>query len=231
MTESPVWARSAPPRRPVLTREAIVAAAIEIGDTEGLAAVSIRKIATRLGVRAMSLYSHIERKEDLLDLMSDEVVKEIIIADDELPSGWREAITAITRKERAAILRHPWVVELAGRKTSVGPHKLRHIEQSLASLDGLGVDGLTALRVVSAVSHYLLGCVSREVIEAEIGLDQGARETLLLPYLRNLTAGGDFPHLTPLLQDDVQLYVNPEERFEQGLAWLLDGIEANLKTP
>jgi AcrR family transcriptional regulator len=83
-------------RRTALTREAIVRAAILLADAEGLDAVSIRRVASELQARAMSLYTYIERKEDLFDLMADEVAAEVLVPG-ELPRDWREATVVIAR--------------------------------------------------------------------------------------------------------------------------------------
>lgn len=228
----PVWTRGTHLRRPPLTRADLVRTAMEIGDSEGLAAVSIRRIATRLGVRAMSLYSHIDKKEDLLDLMADELLVEVLVPPGELPTGWREAISTIVRLERRALLRHPWAVELAGQCPTIGPNRLRHIEQSLAALDELHLPVEKAITIVGAVDQYMLGCVVTEVMDAEIvrrhGVTRADAKAAVLPYLHELAAAGDFPRLTPLLEKGVGSHPDPETRFERGLAWMLDGIEHNL---
>lgn len=115
-------------------------------------------------VRAMSLYTHIERKEDLLALMIDEVIPEILIQG-ELPAGWRDAISLIARQERDYILRHPWIVELSGQPNlpHLGPNALRHVEQSLSAVSGLTDDPQAQVEIVAAVDHYMLGFVVREV--------------------------------------------------------------------
>src|SRR6185503_20100843 len=98
-----IWAREQGRRRSTLSQDTILDAAIKIAETDGLDAVSIRRVATELGVRAMSLYTYIERKDDLLDLMADKVVEGILI-EGELPDDWREAISMIARREREFIL-------------------------------------------------------------------------------------------------------------------------------
>jgi AcrR family transcriptional regulator len=215
MAANSVWDRPRGGRRPKLSREAIVETAIRLADAEGLDAVTIRRIASELGVRPMSLYTHVERKEDLFDLMFDAVSAEILV-EGELASDWREAITAVARREREFLLNHPWVIELVGRRRpKVGPTGLRHGEQSLAALTGLGVDLATAGKIVTAVDHYMTGYVVREQT-------QSAQENVLdQPYIQELLATGEFPNL----QQAAQAGVEPSESFEQGLKWLLDGIE------
>jgi AcrR family transcriptional regulator len=222
----PVWARSREPRRrPALTPEAVVAAAIALADAQGLAAVSIRRVAAELGARAMSLYSHIESKDDLLDLMYDEVNGEILI-EGELPGDWRAAIALIAGRTRAVLLRHPWMVQLAGRRPRVGPNGLRHGEQSLVALAPLGLDLRSAMRISSAVDDYMLGHVIREIMAGETPPDEGASadrdgHATMEPYFRRMLDSGEFPNLAPLLAEGLPPI---EETFEQGLGWLLDGI-------
>src|SRR6188768_3273745 len=93
-------------RRPQLTREAVVAAAIAIADAEGLEAASMRRVAQRLGVDPMSLYNHVGDKDDLLDGMADSVVGTI-----DAPSAageWPSVLRATIMAARATMLRHPW---------------------------------------------------------------------------------------------------------------------------
>lgn len=218
-----IWARPRGGRRPKLTLEAIVDKAVEIADAEGLEAVSIRRVASELGVRAMSLYTHIEAKEDLLDLMYDVVAVEVLV-EDGLPDDWREAMIAITRKERAAGLRHPWMFELAGRSPRVGPNGLRHAEQSMAAAARLTDDPEEMLAIVTTVDHYMLGFVLREQRLREMGttaLGEARQSVLEQAYIAELLESGEFPHLRSVL--DTGLY--NQEDFDLGLKWLLDGIE------
>ncbi|MGI5325537.1 TetR/AcrR family transcriptional regulator C-terminal domain-containing protein [Actinomadura nitritigenes] len=218
-----IWARPRGGRRPKLTREAIVDKAVEIADAEGLEAVSIRRVASELGVRAMSLYTHIEAKEDLLDLMYDVVAVEVLV-EDGLPDDWREAMIEITRKERAAGLRHPWMFELAGRSPRIGPNGLRHAEQSMAAAARLTDDPEEMLAIVTTVDHYMLGFVLREQRLREMGttgLGEARQSALEQTYIAKLLESGEFPHLRSVL--DTGIY--NQEDFDLGLKWLLDGIE------
>lgn len=218
-----VWDRPRGGRRPKLSREAIVAAAIEIADAEGLEAVSIRRVANELGVRAMSLYGHIDRKEDLLDLMYDEVAAHVLI-EGELPDDWREAFMVIARKERAAGLRHPWMFQLAGSSPRVGPNGLRHADQSLGVAAKLTDDPLSQTEIVTSIDHYMLGFTLREQRIDEMGRNglQEVQNSLMgRPYFRSWLEDGHFQHLKPVL--DAGIF--GQASFEKGLNWLLDGIE------
>ncbi|MFD0685907.1 TetR/AcrR family transcriptional regulator [Actinomadura fibrosa] len=218
-----VWARPPAGRRPKLTREAIVETAIKLADAEGLDAVSIRRIASELGVRAMSLYTHIDAKEDILDLMYDEVAGEALI-EEELPDDWREACLQIVRRERQASRDHPWMFELARRSPRVGPNGLRHAEQTFAAVARLTDDPEAMVAIATALDNYSLGFAIREqhtVERGECGLQSARSSMLERRYVRSLLESGEFPHLKPLLE----LGVLDQDTFEQGLTWLLDGIE------
>lgn len=223
----PVWARPDTRRRPALTREAIVEAAVRIADAEGLDAVSIRRVAAELAARTMSLYTHIDSKADLLDLMADHIAGEVLV-DGALPPDWREAISLISRKEREAAHRHPWAGDLLNQRTHamIGPNGLRHLEQSMAAVSGLRLDPAETWRVIAAINDYVFGYVVREVREREIarrdGLSGTERQALIRPYLQRLIDSGELVTIAPLLRDGVPI---AGDDFEQGLNWLLDGIE------
>ncbi|MFC4006336.1 TetR/AcrR family transcriptional regulator C-terminal domain-containing protein [Nonomuraea purpurea] len=225
---SSIWNRPAPPRRPVLTREAIVAAAIQVADAEGLAAVSIRRVAGELGARAMTLYSYIERKEDLLALMLDEIATEVLV-EGPLPDDWRQALLTLATHERELVRRHPWRVELISHRLAVGPNGLRHVEQKLAAIDGLGVDRLTAWRFLAAFNDYMTGFVIRESAERgaprQEGINAAERAAVAEPYIKELVEGGEFPRLAPMIEQGVQ---GADDNFERGLNWVLDGIAGEL---
>lgn len=217
-----VWAREKPRRQPTLSRDAIVATAVAIADSEGLGAVSIRRVAADLGVRPMSLYTYIDRKEDLLVLMRDEVNGEVLIGAD-LPSGWRAAITAIARRTRELVLRHPWMTDLSAHNAALGPNALRHLEESITALRELGLGPQLTVDVITAVDKYVMGHVSFEVANHSIAAASVAEQE----FFHSLLATGEFPELSRLATEAVAS-VGTEEQFERGLSWLLDGIAASL---
>jgi AcrR family transcriptional regulator len=234
----PIWTREPRerqrPRRAVRgraggngLREEIVEAALAVADDEGFDAVSMRNVARRLGVGTMTLYSYVASKDDLLDLMFDEVMRELLLPEP-LPEDWREAIGAIARRTREVWLRHSWLASSIGARSGFGPNSMRHVEQSLAALSGLGVEGPEAFVVLAAVDDYTLGHALREVgMQAGLrreGIDQDEWRRAMEPYWREMIGTGEFPQLARMA--DVEWEFMNEERFELGLAWLLDGIAA-----
>lgn len=119
------------------------------------------------------------------------------------------------------MLRHPWLRELVGKRSRIGPNALRHVEQSLAALDPLKLEPAKAVQVVSAIDHFMLGYVMLETLHRPKKRSLGEME-----YLRELAAAGDYPRLTPLLDE---AWPHGKNSFEQGLKWLLDGIEQDLR--
>jgi AcrR family transcriptional regulator len=208
-------------------REEIVAAALAVADDDGFEAVSMRNVARRLGVGTMTLYTYVASKDDLLDLMFDEVMRELLLPEP-LPEDWREAIGAIARRTREVWLRHPWLAFSIGERSGFGPNSMRHVEQSLAALGGLGVEGPEAFVVLAAIDDYALGHTMRQVaMQAGLrreGLDQDEWRRAMEPYWRDMIATGEFPRLAGMVDTEWELL--NDERFELGLGWILDGIAA-----
>jgi AcrR family transcriptional regulator len=232
VASSLVWTRPATKRRALLTREAIVAAATRLADAEGLAAVTVRRLAEELDARPMSIYSYarVESKEELFDLMVDQVCGEMLVTD--LPDGWQQAVRAVATRGRAVLLEHPWWVELIGRNVLLGPNGTRYREQTLAAVHSLSADPEVKQAVVLAVETYMVGQVtfaldeqgSPEMEHRSVEQWQQAHQQ----YQQSLIATGEYPHLARL----APLPTSPEGRerfFNMGLDWLLTGIAASLE--
>lgn len=136
------------------SREAIVAAAVEIADRDGLTAVSMRAVAGALGTGAGSLYRYLASREDLLDLMGDAVTAELR----PFPAAAApvDALVALARRQLALYRRHEWMVEVIRRTSSPGPHALTYFDHCLGVLAPLG---LPAQRQFEAIA-MLTGVVS-----------------------------------------------------------------------
>jgi AcrR family transcriptional regulator len=192
-----------------LTQRTIVAAAIGLADDHGLEAVSIRGIAAALGARPMSLYTHITGKEELLQLMGEEIVAEVILPPP-LPDGWRAALTAIATCSHRTFLAHPWLPSLAAHRPHLGANALRHAEQLLGALDELDLEPQQAWQILYAINDLTLGHAIRISHANEDG-DSYPRFPV-----------DQFPHLPaalsspPLRRDDAT--------FKAGLDLLLAGI-------
>ncbi|MEV0358812.1 TetR family transcriptional regulator [Nocardia sp. NPDC050697] len=144
-----------------LSRASIVDTAITVADTEGLDGLSMRRIAERLGVGAMSLYRHVASKDELLAAMTDEVSRRNPYPAP--PAGarwsWRERVHIAADVDRALYQRHPWVLlAFAMPRYSFGPYSLRCLAWLVEGFGELGVDTAEATRMAFAVWNYISGC-------------------------------------------------------------------------
>lgn len=228
-----VWERPQRGRRgqpPALTREQIVRTAIEVADEDGLEAISMRVIAQRLGVGAMSLYWHVASKEELLDLVYDEIFGEI--EPPSAPTGdWRADAEHMAHATRAVMLRHPWIVSIAGGQPALGPNLLRHIEASLEILDPLGLDSSLMLSIMSTIDNAVTGFVVHELQHRAFFQAHDMTEAELIasmqPYLEQQLATGRYPIFARAL-DGLPDALEPDEQFQFGLDCLLDGIAVRI---
>ncbi|MFF4418299.1 TetR/AcrR family transcriptional regulator [Streptosporangium sp. NPDC001559] len=226
-----VWDRPEPSARPVpLDRARIVAAAIALADEGGLEAMSLRKVAARLDVGPMRLYGYISTKEELFDLMVDEVYAEIL--PDERPGDWREALRGHAHRTREATLRHEWLADLLGGRPALGPNGFAVGEATLSALDGLA-DLDTVMRAAETVSAYVTGAIRREIAnlraERATGLSDQDWQRAFGPHVRRMLDTGRFPMLARIVYDGTE--VDAETSFSTGLDWVLDAVAAKLARP
>jgi len=239
-----IWLRPEPnDRRPRLNREQITAAFLKIADREGFEAVTMKRIASELGCGTMTLYYYVRSKADIVALMHDAILAEILIADDQIPSDWREAVAAIARRTRDVLLAHPWSVTSLN-DAQFGPNAMRHMEQSLAALDGLDLEPGQKLLFWGIVDDYVFGS-ALHAIEALTRTAKAESNPALLAdamtFGRAQLQTGLFPRLATL----GEIQTAPEQprrgssgkppvaaalaaQFERGLSALLDGLAGGM---
>jgi AcrR family transcriptional regulator len=230
--EPPIWFRDEPAsRRPAHTRADIARAALEIADSEGFDAVSMRKVAQRLGAGTMTLYHYVRNKRELIALMNDAVMAEVVVPDGELADDWRAALTQIANRSHDAFSAHHWVFQKMGDDGAPGPNGMRHFEQSLRAVAGLGLDREQTFEVIGQVDDYVFGYSLREVQERKEQEHGWAPE--VIDFFRRELATGDYPLISGFFGDDFEAtfedameFMADGARFDRGLARLLDGIEA-----
>jgi AcrR family transcriptional regulator len=225
-----IWARPERPLRgpqPAHSRSEIVAAAIRVADTEGVGAVSMRRVAAEVGAGTMSLYRYVARKDDLLELMVDAVLGELDLPD--RPSGdWRADLRLQARRGRAVSLRHPWLSELSAGRPPLGPNSLRAVEFALGAVAELGLDIDAMLRLTGILTAFVRGFVLAELAEQEAsrrtGMDVNRWRATRAPYVRSLIATGRYPMFSRAVLDGTDL--DPDTGFELALGKVLDGLAA-----
>ena len=123
-----------PERRAQLTREQVVAAAIELADRDGIESISMRRLAQELGVEAMSLYTHVRSKDDLLDGMVDAVIGMIPVDASADAADWRTSLRRMALGARSVMLRHPWAPRTVETRAEPGPAGIAYVNAILGIL-------------------------------------------------------------------------------------------------
>ncbi|MGP3982774.1 TetR/AcrR family transcriptional regulator C-terminal domain-containing protein [Streptomyces sp. KR80] len=203
------------PSRALLSREIIARAALELLDQEGPAALTMRTLAQRLGVRGASLYHHVASKDDLLDAASQLINEEIDLSPLEDPR-WREGIAAYARGYRQVYLRHPNMIALVARRRVEAEKALLGYDALLAALIRAGCTPAEASEVAAAIDYLVLG---------------SALETFTAGFTRSPDG---YRPAYPALADSLDgaaghpggLRGLDDRGFELGLALVLDGLAA-----
>jgi TetR/AcrR family transcriptional regulator, tetracycline repressor protein len=147
-----------PPARLPLTRRRIVEEALALVDEEGLRALTVRRLGARLGVAAMSLYSHVSDKAELVDLMVDHVLSDALEGLDENPGeDWAEQLRTIARRYHDAWAAHPDLVNVYSDGVILGPNAIAVIERLLAVLRGAGFTDEHAAASLYTLWHHTIG--------------------------------------------------------------------------
>ena len=211
-------------RRPALTRERVLRAAISLADRGGIESLSMRKLGDRVGVEAMSLYNHVRNKEDLLDGMVDVVFSEI-----DLPSAgveWRTAMRQRATSLRQVLLRHPWANGLMESRTAPGPANLRHHDAVLGSLRSAGFSVEMAAHAYSILDGYIYGFT---LTELTLPFRKPGDVARVAGNIVERFRAGDYPHLAEMAVERAMKpgYAYGDE-FEYGLDLILDGIKRAL---
>jgi AcrR family transcriptional regulator len=223
-------------RKEPISRDAIVAAAVQLLDREGLAALSMRRLAEELGTGAASLYWHVGSKDGLLDLVLDQIIGESQVPDPD-PPRWREQLKEVAREQRRISLRHPYVVRISIGRIPMGPNALRYSERVLAILRAGGLPPHLAVQ-----GYLLLIATVNGFTMDETGVDDApgasappSDETALQQaadmardYIASLPAEL-FPTMTGLA--DEFAFADPDERFELLIDIFVDGLARRAATP
>ncbi len=212
--------RRGPGRPPRLSREQVLAAALSIADAEGIEAVTMGRVARSVGAEPMSLYRHVQNKEDLLDGLVD-----LVFAEMELPSPtepWRDGARRRAISARLVLRRHPWAVALLESRLHPGPANLAHREAVLTNLFAAGFSPTMATRAYNILDSYIYGFALQEhtlpVADPEDLVE-------IAPEMLAQYAEGRFPNLARVATELVASGFRYADEFEPGLDLILDGLE------
>jgi AcrR family transcriptional regulator len=239
----PIWSRPEPgARNPRFSREKIAHTALEIGRAEGMQAVSMRRVAAELGAGTMTLYHYVANKRELFELMHDEMMGDLIVPEENLERGWREALRAIAYATLGAWRRNRWQRDEINETPVLGPNGLRHFEQSLKAVADTGLPMARRMEIVSQLDEYVFGYAEGEPERSDADVADweakwGDYLDVVGGYLGAQLGSGDFPHVEEFLDgEDFPTVVrrmisesSANERFERGLGRLLDGIQAEIE--
>jgi DNA-binding transcriptional regulator YhcF (GntR family) len=239
---SPAGPATAQPRRPKrrryasepqpdLSRDRIVRTAMEIADTEGMAALSMRRVATDLEVATMSLYRYVHSKDDLIVFMIDEAIGQEPFPESP-PEGWRARLELAARLQWTVFRRHRWLAPaMSLTRPQLAPSALAYAEWVLRALDGLGL-GLDPSAMIHAhvmLFSYVRGLATSFEAEAEAERDTGMTSDEWMETqeaaLDAVAGSGSFATFLRIAREP-DLDFDLDTLFEFGLIRMLDGLEA-----
>jgi AcrR family transcriptional regulator len=220
--------------RPGLTAEAIVDAAIKVADAEGLEAVSMARVAKKLGFTTMSLYRHVANKDELLQLMWDASATgaETLVLEGDT---WREKLTMWSSLQWDLLGQHPWITQMPMAAPPMAPNSVHFVDRGLGAFDGLSLRESDKLRIIGLISTYTLGDArmandAARAIKQATAAGEVPDPTAMPSYesmLRGLVDEKTFPHVYRMIWSGPA--GNPptaREEFLNGLNVIFDGVQA-----
>ncbi|WP_027942113.1 TetR/AcrR family transcriptional regulator [Amycolatopsis taiwanensis] len=224
--------RSGLGRKPELSLDQVVSAAIELADTDGLDSLSMRRVADRLGVGTMSLYRYVPGKAEMFDIMVDRVSAEIRYHHED-GDGWRSRLERVARANRALFERHPWLLTLFPRRPPLGPGVIAKYNAELRAVDGIGLTDVEMDSVLTLVLEYVRGATANLIewkkFSARTEQSDDQWWATLAPHLDRLLDHERYA-LAVRVGTAATTHYNgvhdAEHAFEFGLQRVIDGIES-----
>jgi AcrR family transcriptional regulator len=212
------------PRTP-LTKELILRTALVQIDQEGIHALSMRSLGTKLNVEAMSLYNHVKNKDDILSGVLDLIVEEITVPGED--SNWRTAIEKFALSARAVLKQHPWATGLMDSIPVSGPARLHYYDSVIGTFCQAGFSLEQASRGFSLIDSYIYGfALQQSFVEsghANSGEEYNEKETIT-KFQKNIPESS-YPYLMKMTKWAMENGYDPEEDFRFGINLILSGFE------
>lgn len=230
--EGPAPARRGPKQR--LTVDEVVDAAIEIADRDGLAALSMRGLAHQLGLGAMTLYTYVPGRDDLVVLMVDQVLgrTELPALPDDLPGR----LSLVARTQYADVRAQPWLSEVSGVRPWLGPGSADRYEWQLSAVEGIGLDDIEMDQTVALLVGFATNIARAEhaarLAERQSGMSELEWWEANANELGELMSGRDYPlagRVGSAIGEAYQAASDPGRELEFGLARIIDGVLAYLE--
>ncbi|MEV0400428.1 TetR/AcrR family transcriptional regulator [Actinoallomurus sp. NPDC050550] len=229
MAEDPdrsIWLRPERGARgpaPEYSRIRIAAAGVALADADGLGAVTMRAVADALGTGPASLYRYVATRDELIELMINEVNGEIDLA---APGAghWLQDLLTLARQGRDIYLRHPWLLDAGGLDDPIGPNAVDYLEHALAALAGVDTDPRTKLEAIGVLNGLVALLARAEIAQGTTGrtLPQWQRDQAA--YLSEVVKAGRHPHLAAALAARPPEDDPAESLFDRVITRVLTGL-------
>jgi AcrR family transcriptional regulator len=223
--------------KPGLNVDRVVDAAISLADGEGIAALTMRRVAQALGVAPMSLYTYVPGKAELVDLMLDRVYAQMPRAQP-AAEDWRDRVTAVAEDNRRLYQQHPWVAMVSTTRPALGPGQMAKYEYELRALDGIGLGDVAMDAALTFVLGFVLTCarasLDARAIQLESAMSDAEWWAAHEPLLARVLDASAYPVASRVGSAAGEAYggaYNAQYAYEFGLARVLDGIAALLPLP
>jgi AcrR family transcriptional regulator len=215
------------------TVDDVVDAAIDIADRDGLAALSMRGLAQHLGLGAMTLYTYVATRNDLLVLMVDQVLGRTVLPAH--PADLRERLEQLARVQYDDYRAHPWLLEVTGVRAWLGPHMAGRYEWQLEAVEGIGLDDIEMDQAVTLLVSFAAGVARAEQVvrhaERESGMSDAEWWEANYEALGEVMAGREYPiagRVGTAAGEAYQAASDPRRELDFGLARIVDGLIAHL---
>lgn len=214
-----------PRNREPLTRARIINAALELGDHAGLEKLSMRALASELGVEAMSLYYHFANRDEILDGLVDRIYKQFPLPVE--GRDWRAELRQRSVGARLALLQHPWAIPLLNSRRSPGPATLRQLDAVIGCLRSNGFSHELTAHAFALLDAHLIGFLTQE---ATLPFSGNAELSVVADEIGSDDALAELPHFAQFVSQHVLQpgYEFGGTEFEWGLDLILDALEREL---
>jgi AcrR family transcriptional regulator len=203
-------------RPPAHTREQVVTAAIMVADADGLDALTMRRLAQELGAGVMSLYTYVKDKDELVDLMVEQV------------GGYSgpdpATLLDLVKWQRELMLRHPWMLSALTNRNLVGPNTLGHLERGLAALAGKPLPGAVKMEILALLTGFVASYVANELAQARAGVTDSERVATQVAQMQAALATGAYPQLAKVLAESGPAEAAELPDFDRIATRMIDGL-------
>ena len=216
-----------------VTVDDVVDAAIDLADRDGLAALSMRGLAQHLGLGAMTLYTYVATRNDLLVLMVDQVLGRTVLPAH--PADLRERLEQLARVQYDDYRAHPWLLEVTGVRAWLGPHMADRYEWQLGAVEGIGLDDIEMDQAVTLLASFAAGVARAEQVvrhaERESGMSDAEWWEANHEALGEVMAGREYPlagRVGTAAGEAYQAASDQRRELDFGLVSIVDGLIAHL---